>query len=270
MRTAFRPRAAGALIASLAAFLPSPASAQSELDPTGTPPTVIKLYRSVPKLGHERAAEMAGAGFGIISERFGSPDRWIGGSSISGRAEMLWVEGFPSHAAVEASMAAMRNTPGFAAAGDSVWRSVAAHLDAGDVTWAYHRPDLGYRPGWVTRETWLLQVIRFLVKPGTEGDYEAVLRTFAKAYADAAVDLPWSVYQVSNGAPGPAYLMIIPMASLEKLDLDMRSMGAVASRVPDMSALMAQWARSGSSVEAHLYVLSPALSRLPPGFLAEE
>lgn len=269
MHATFPFRPVAAVIAGLAALLPSPAPAQSAVDPTGVPPTVIKLYRSVPKLGHERAAEVAGAGFGIISERFKSPDRWIGGSSISGRTELLWVEGFPSHAAVEASMAAMRSTPGFSAAGDSVWRSVAAHLDAGDVTWAFHRPDLGYRPGWVTPETWLLQVIRFLVKPGTEGEYEAVLRTFAKAYSDAAVDLPWSVYQVSHGAPGPAYLMIIPMASLEKLDLDMRSMGAVASKVPDMNALMAQWARSGSSVEAHLYVLSPALSRLPPGFLVE-
>ncbi len=66
------------------------------------------------------------------------------------------------------------------------------------------------------------------------------------------MDLPWATYQVSNGMAGPAYLMVVPMASLDAIDRDLAGMGPVMSKVPDMGALMAQWARSGSSVTANV------------------
>jgi hypothetical protein len=266
MRSTLSPTAAGTILAGLTALLPAPAPAQSVLDPAGTPPVVIRIYRASPRVGHESLAQQAGGGFATVSDRYGTADFWVGGTSISGRAEVVWLEGFPSHAAVEQQTAALMGRAGFLAASDSAWRSIAAHLDGSDVLWTFHRPDLGYRPAWVTPAARVLQIITFRVKPGMEADYEAVLKTFARAYADAAVDLPWTVYQVSNGMPGPAYLMMIPMASLAKLDLDMTSMGTVASKVPDMNALMAQWARSGNSVGANLYALTPSLSRPPADF----
>ena len=266
MRTALPHTAAGVILAALATLLPSPALPQSVLDPAGAPPVVIRIYRAWPRVGHESVAQQAGGGFAAVSGRYGTADYWVGGMSISGRSEVAWLEGFPSHAAAEQQTAALLARAGFQAESDSAWRSIAEHLEGSDVLWAFHRPDLGYKPAWVTPAARALQVITFRVKPGMEGDYEAVLKTFAKAYGDAAVDLPWSVYQVSNGMPGPTYLMMIPMASLEKLDLDMKSMGTVASRVPDMNALMAQWARSGNSVTANLYALVPGLSRVPPDF----
>ena len=268
MPSAFRALLAAGCVAGLLSFAPAPAPAQTVLDAAGTPPAVLKLYRVVPKLGHERLAEQAGAGFGAVSDRFGAADHWFGGSSMSGRGEVVWLEGFASHAAMEAQMAAMLGNAGLAAASDSVWRSVASHADGGEVLWAFHRPDLGYKAGWVTPTSRSLQIITFKVKPGTEADFEAVAKTFAKAYGDAAVDLGWSVYQVSNGMAGPAYLMFVPMASLEALDRDLAAMGTVMSKVQDPAALMAQWARSGNAVGANLYALSPALSRVPAPFAA--
>lgn len=265
-----RPRHPAMLAATaagaLALLAPAGGAAQSVLDPAGAPPGVIKIYRAWPKTGHEALAQQAGAGFTAVSNRFGTTDYWVGGSSMSGRAEILWFEGFPSHAAVERQTAALLAKADFYAASDSVWRSVAAHLDGSDVLWAFHRPELGYKPVWATPADRTLQVITFRVKPGTEADFEAVVKTFATAYTAAAVHLPWSVYQVSNGMPGPVYLMLVPMASLEAIDRDMASMGSVISKVPDFNALMTQWARSGNSVTANLYGLAPGLSRVPADF----
>ncbi len=267
MRSAFRGALAGACTAAvLLAHDPVPTAAQPVPDAAGAPPAVLKLYRVVPKLGHERLTEQAGAGFGTVSDRFGAADHWFGATSMSGRGEVVWLEGFASHAAMEAQMAAMLGTPGLAAASDSVWRSVASHADLGEVLWAFHRPDLGYRAAWITPASRSLQIITFRVKPGMEADYEAVVKAFATAYAQAGVDVGWSVYQVSNGMAGPAYLMFIPMTSLQAIDRDLAAMGSVMSKVPDPAALMAQWARSGNSVGANVYALVPSLSRLPANF----
>lgn len=266
MRPALPPTAAGVLLAALAILLPSPAPAQTVLDPAGAPPAVIKVYRAWPKPGHEGLTLKAGTGFGTVSDRFRTSDWWIGAMSASGRGGLAWLEGFPTYAAIGQQFAQAMADPAQMAAGDSVWQEVGSHLEGADVLWASHRPDLGYKPAWVKPADRMLQVITFRVKPGMEGDYEAVVKALAKAYADAALDLPWSVYQVSNGMPGPAYLMMLPMASLDYLDRDLQGMGTVASKVPDMNALMAQWARAATSVEANLYTLVPSLSRVSPEF----
>lgn len=266
MRSALTPRTAGALCVVLAASLPFPAPAQTLLDPAGAAPAVIKIYRAWPRPGHEGLAMKAGAGFGTVNDRFRTTDWWIGGFSMSGRSELAWLEGFPTHAAIGQQLANAMANPAQMAAGDSVWQDVGSHLEGSDVVWAFHRPDLGYRPAWFVPSTRAFQVITFRIKPGMEGDGETVFRTFAQAYADAGVDLPWVTYQVSNGMAGPAYLMIVPMASLEAIDRDLAGMGTVMSRVPDMGALMAQWARSGSSVTANVYGVVPSLSRVAPEF----
>jgi hypothetical protein len=266
MRIALRPRAAGALIAILAAFLPCPAPAQTLLDPTGAPPAVIKIYRAWPRPGHEGPAMKAGEGFGAVNDRFRTADWWIGGFAMSGRGELAWLEGFATHAAIGQQMANAQANPAQLAAGDSVWQDLGSHLEGSDVVWAFHRPDLGYRPTWFVPSTRNFQVITFRMKPGMEADGEAVFRTFAQAYADAGVEAPWTTFQVSHGMAGPAYLMILPMGSLEVIDRDLAGMGAVASKVADMAALMGQWARSGHSVIANVYAVVPSLSRVPPEF----
>ncbi len=266
MRTALAPLATGSLFVALAACLPSPAPAQTLLDPAGAPPAVIKIYRAWPKPGHDGLAMKAGAGFGTVNDRFRTTDWWIGGVSMSGRGELAWLEGFPTHAAIGQQLGNALANPAQMAAGDSVWQDVGRHLEGADVLWAFHRPDLGYRPTWVVPSTRTFQLITFRIKPGMEADGEAVFKAFAKAYADAGVELPWMTYQVSNGMAGPAYLMIVPMASLEAIDQDLAGMGSVMSKVPDMGALMAQWARSGNSVAANVYAVVPSLSRVSPEF----
>ncbi len=266
MGTALTHRAAGPLFIVLAASLPSPAPAQTLLDPAGAAPAVIKIYRAWPRPGHEGLAMKASAGFGTVNDRFRTTDWWIGGFSMTGRGELAWLEGFPTHAAIGQQMTNAMANPAHMAAGDSVWQDVGSHLEGSDVVWAFHRPDLGYRPTWFVPSTRAFQVITFRIKPGMEGDGEAVFRTFAQAYADAGVDLPWATYQVSNGMAGPAYLMVVPMASLDAIDRDLAGMGPVMSKVTDMGALMAQWARSGSSVTANVYGVVPSLSRVSPEF----
>ncbi|HJS48343.1 MAG TPA: hypothetical protein VJ773_10185, partial [Gemmatimonadales bacterium] len=197
-----------------------------------------------------------------VSNRFGLADHWIGGMALSGRGEVIWLEGFPSHAAIGALMQTYQATAGLEAASDSVWRDTGGHLEAADVLWAFHRPDLGYKPVWFTPAARAFQVITFRVKPGMEADGEAVFRTFASAYAAAAVDVPWATYQVSNGMAGPTYLMIVPMTSLAAIDRDLAAMGTVVSKVPDVTGLMAQWARAGNSVTSNVYGVVPSLSRV--------
>jgi hypothetical protein len=266
MGTAFHPPAAGTLLVALAALVPSPATSQTLLDPTGSPPAVIKVYQAWPRPGHEGLAMKAGAGFGAVMDRFRTADWWIGGTSMSGRGELAWLEGFPTHAAIGQQLGNALANPAQMAAGDSVWQDVGSHLEGAVVLWAFHRPDLGYRPTWFVPSTRAFQVITFRIKAGMEADGEAVFKTFAQAYADAGVEVPWMTYQVSNGMAGPAYLMIVPMASLEAIDRDLAGMGTVVSKVPDMGALMAQWARSGSSVAANVYAVVPSLSRVPSEF----
>jgi hypothetical protein len=266
MGIAIPSRTAGAVMSGLALLLPVPGTAQSLLDPGGSPPGVIRVHRGTPKLGHESLAERASGGYAAISDRLGANDYWLAASSSSGRKQLIRIEGFESHLGVQRQVTTLLGLTGFPQATDSVWREVAGHLEEFEVLWAVHRPELGLRPSWAAPDTRALQLITFRVRPGLEADFEAVVKGFVRAYGEAGVDLPWAAYQVTMGMPGPAYLMFIPMTSLEAIDRDLASMASVWQQVPDVPALLAQWARSGESVTTDLFRLMPGMSRVPANF----
>jgi hypothetical protein len=88
----------------------------------------------------------------------------------------------------------------------------------------------------------------------------------------AKIELPWAVYQISGGMPGPTFMLLLPMKSLSKIDAAIARAGTIReAEGPENEKALAKLASDGfATVESNVFAFSPAMSYPSKEFVARD
>jgi hypothetical protein len=116
------------------------------------------------------------------------------------------------------------------------------------------------------------RIITFRVRPGHDSDFTDSVKIVKAAYEKAKVDLPWAVYQISGGMPGPTFLIILPMKSMAEIDAAIARAGTIReAEGPENEKALSKMASDGyATVETNVFAFSPSMSYPAKEFVARD
>lgn len=255
---------------------PTVASAQE------APPAVLAVTREEIKPGHMGPHEKTAASYVAMLAKANPESFRIALVPVSGdQNAVLYLQGFPSFAAVEADGKAMEaaftSNAAYRTEMDRVEREGVAQHNSQRVAYYRYRADLSYRPG-TPKEfgaARYVQITTTRVKPGRMPDYVDYLKALNVAREKAGVsDVRTSIFEVATGAPTGTLLVFVARHSLKDLDDDF-------ARVPERQKAV-DAALGGADVvkqrrmliseiiadsQNAIYAFAPAISR-PPASIA--
>ncbi len=259
-------------------LVPASAGAQA---PEGPPP-VFAITREEIKPGQMGPHEKTAASYVAMLAKANPGSYRLALVPVSGdQNAVLYTQGFPSFAAVEAdakaTQAALAANPAYRAEMDRVEREGIPQHDSQRVSYYRYRPDLSYRP-MSPREVGTARyasITTTRVKPGRLPDYVDYLKGLNVAREKAGVtDISTAVYEVATGAPAGTLLILGTRQSLKEFDDDF-------ARTPDRQKAV-DAALGGPEVvkirrmliseiiadsQNAIYAFAPSISR-PPAFIA--
>lgn len=257
--------------------------AAQETAPAG-PPRVLAISREEIKPGRMTPHEKVAASFVAAISKANLQNYRLGLTPVSGDDnQVVYLEGFDSFAAVEASRKAMdealAGNAAFKADFDLVERQGADMHATQKTAYAIYREDLSYRPlkvGEVAKSRYF-NVVTVRVKPGQMTDYADYTKQYNTAREKANTDAHTAVYQVVTGAPTGTFLIFVAHRSLSEWDDFIRTMDARDKAINEAlggEAVVKQrraWAAEIISDNfSTLYAFSPAISRANPQFAAAD
>src|SRR6266704_3544962 len=241
----------GILFFSLAGPLIASTQDQTSVSTAGAPPKLLLLVHREIKFGKAGERQKLEASLTRAFDRLTVPNSWIDLQSITGPPKALSFDPFDSFEHL-------------GRAADDWSRIFAAHPEL-----ARRRDDLGYRPDSIDlSQARFLRVLEVRVLPGHESDFVEAFEILGEAYQKIKADLPWVVYEVNAGLPSPAFLVFVPMHTLEKND-DLLSWRKSLREAEGEAAVhrMDEIARDAyTSTESDLYEVRPEMSHVSKEF----
>jgi hypothetical protein len=251
------------IAAALAACAPL---AFAQTAPSNDPPAVLQI-------GHEAIKEGKGAAHRKVEQEFANafrknkfPYHYLALSTESGPNEVLFLQAFPSFAAMEegdklAGKAPLKNELELVEPRDGELRSESRNVTA------VFRKDLSYIPAspLPVGKFRYVMIDTYRVRLGQNDKFMDGAKVILGGYQKA--NFPQSIlcYQVIAGAPNGVYLFLIPMDSLKSLDNDQANEKALADAVG--ADVLKQVTKAEGDVfqtmETTLYSVSPEMSYLP-------
>ncbi len=248
----------GVLFFSLAGSLIASTQDQTSVSTAGAPPKLLLLVHREIKFGKAGERQKLEASLTRAFDRLTVPNSWIDLQSITGPPKALSFDPFDSFEHL-------------GRAAHDWGRIFAAHPELARMQEEIEarRDDLGYRPDSIDlSQARFLRVLEVRILPGHESDFVEAFEILGEAYQKIKADLPWMVYQVNIGVPSPAFLIFVPMRTLQQNDdlLSWRKSlreaeGEVAARRMDEIARDAY-----VSAESNLCVVSPEMSHVSKEF----
>src|SRR5437879_13471844 len=115
-----------------------------------------------------------------------------------------------------------------------------------------------------------MRVITYRVRPGHEGEFVEAARTIRAAYEKTEVKVPWAVYQVTAGVPGPTFLIFLAMKSLQESDEGIARGKAIQAALGEENGKKLDKMASESfiNIESNLFNFSPKMSYVSPEWVA--
>lgn len=251
------------------AVAPASLAAQAQwLSPT--PPPAIRIVRETAQFG-TTAAHLANERAWVKALRSKKVAySYVGALAASGAPQVWFIGGAPSFEALGQLDRAYQNDQTLLRQLDTLMAREAKFVVEAQTSLATYRPDLSFRPLFITPDTRHFWLTIFTVRPGQEEAFADVVKAFVKAYGAASIPSPWVTYQVMAGATNPTYYVFLPMESYGGLDQDLAAMPAVARQVPSMTDLMAKAAGSMLGVESQVLTIAPGVSYVPQDFANED
>ena len=186
--------------------------------PAGPPP-VLSILRETVKEGKGAAHRRVEQDYANTFRRNKFPFHYIGLSPVSGPNEVLFLEAYPSFAALEESdklsdKAPLKNELELVEARDGELRSNSRSMTA------VYRKDMSYDPpdGVSLVKTHYMMISTYRVKLGKDEELMAGGKMILAALEKAHSNAPVLTYQVVAGAPDGVYLFFFPMASMKEMD----------------------------------------------------
>jgi hypothetical protein len=240
--------------------------AQSAPSPDG-PPAVIQIVRESIKEGRESAHRKVEQDYANVLRKNKFPYHYLALSAESGPNEALFLQAFPSFAAIEEGgkmiqkSAAMKTDLDLVEARDGELRTESRTMIA------VFRKDLSYMPAEMlpVGKFRYMMIDNYRVKLGQNEKFMDGAKVLLDGYKKSNMPLSILCYQVIAGAPNGVYLFVLPMDSLKQLD----GMPAIDKALADAlgAETLKQFTRGEGDVfqnmETSLYSVSPEMSYLP-------
>jgi hypothetical protein len=236
------------------------------------PPKVLQIYREEVKVGKGPAHVKVEKGFVAAVAKANWPTHYLAMTSVTGPGEAWFLTGYPSFAAWEKDRNDAEKNAALTAEIDRLVEKDGELLTNGRSLVAVQREDLnGGGPVDIAKMRYF-RLLTFRVRPGHENDFQDAVKIVKGAYEKAKIDLPWAVYQVSSGMPGPTYLLFLPMKSMSEIDTALSRAGAIReAEGPENEKALSKMASDGYvTVESNIFAFSPAMSYPAREFAARD
>jgi hypothetical protein len=196
--------------AGIAILTAAPMLAQAPLNP---PPKVLLISRQFIKPGRKTEVFKIERDSVLQQKRLQSPHSYWVLSSVSGRDDLWWLNGWDSYADVEKEMATVAQIPGLL----EQWAANPA-LKADMVTdpremYARFREDLSY--GERSEKPSYFLITTVTVRPGFRTEFVELRKLIRRAQDSARVADNAAVYEVESGASDGTFIIFSSAASLE-------------------------------------------------------
>jgi len=249
------------------------ARAQPQLDespnPAGEPPKMLLLVHQEFRTGKDGDRQKLGAAMSRACDHVKLPNSWLDLESITGSPEALFFDPFDSFAHVGFAFAEWGKIYSTHPDLAHLQEQIKALVSNERTIIAVRRDDLGYRPQSIDlSKARFMRVLEVRLNPGHERDFDESFKTLAEAYEKIKASTPWVVYQVNVGMPSPAFLVFVPMHSLQQNDDLLAWRKTLREAEGDEAAdRMEQIAREAyQSTESNLYFISPETSHVSKDF----
>ena len=250
---------------------PSPTVAQEAS--SQSPPKVLQIFVESVKPGKGAAHEKVEIGWPQAFRKAKWPTRYLAMTSLSGPGEAWFMSGYESFAALEADQKNIEKAPTLAKELERLSQLDGELLSGTRGVLAVYRPELSYRPdiGLADMRYFALTIIT--LKPGYDSAFADVRKLVHAGHDKANMDEHWAMYQVTSGMTGPAYLLLIPMKSLQEADVAQESHGKpYGDALGDAGRKqLRDFARTAvESTETKLFAFSPKMSYPSDEWVAQD
>jgi hypothetical protein len=256
------------LLVSLVAF---PLRA-AESSGSNAPPKVLQIYREEVKVGKGPAHVKVEKGFVAAMAKANWPTHYVAMTTVTGPSEAWFLTGYPSFAAWEKDRDDTDKNTALTADLDRLIEKDGELLTNGRSLVAFLREDLSAGGPVDVPKMRYFRLLTFRVRPGHESDFQDAVKIVRSAYEKAKIELPWLVYQISGGMPGPTFMVLTPMKSMSEIDAAIARAGTIReARGPENEKALAKLASDGfASVEENVFAFSPAMSYPSKEFVARD
>jgi hypothetical protein len=260
MKKGFTLAAAMVLVAGTSSLL-----AQTPAAPGG-PPKVLQIFREEVKPGKSVAHEKWETGWPRAFAKANWPTRYLAITSLTGPSEAWFLTGHESFAAWEKDRQNLDKATALKAEDDRLSAGDGEFLSAHRSIVAAFREDLSNKPNITLGKMRYFRIVTYRVRPGHDADFTDAVKIVREAYEKAKVDLPWAVYQIVSGMPGPTFLVLVPMKSLEEIDAaQARSKTIQEAEGEENGKKLQKLASDGYlNTESNIYAFSPKMSYVAP------
>ena len=226
------------------------------------PPKVLQIYREEVKVGKAPAHVKVEKAFVAAAAKANWPTHYLAMTTVTGPSEAWFLTGYPSFAAWEKDRDDTYKNSAFTADLDRLVEKDGELLTNGRSLVAVLREDLSAGGPVDIAKMRYFRLLTFRVRPGHENDFQDAVKIVRSAYEKAKVEVPWAVYQISGGMPGPAFMLLMPMKSMSEIDAAIARAGAIReAEGPENEKALAKLASDGfASVETNIFAFSPAMS----------
>jgi hypothetical protein len=246
------------------------ASAQDADSATTPPPKVLVIIREFLKPGragsiHQRSE----SGFVHAMTAAKWPTHYFAMDSLSGPSRSLFFVGYPSFEAWEKDNLATQKNASLSAAIDRVSMTDGDLLSQYESSTSVFREDMSLRAAVSIAQMRYFEITQFVVRPGHEKDWEALVKIYVDGYGKAVPDAHWAtferVYGASTNPGGGAFIVINPMKSLAEVDSSFADGKKFESSLSDSEKRkMAELtAACVDSVQTNLFAFDPKESYAP-------
>ncbi len=236
------------------------------------PPKVLQIYREEVKVGKAPAHVKVEKGFVAAAAKANWPTHYLAMTTVTGPSEAWFLTGYPSFAAWEKDRDDTDKNSAFTADLDRLVEKDGELLTNGRSLVAVLREDLSAGGPVDIAKMRYFRLLTFRVRPGHENDFQDAVKIVRSAYEKAKVEVPWAVYQISGGMPGPTFMLMMPMKSMSEIDAAIARAAAIReAEGPENEKALAKLASDGfASVETNILAFSPAMSYPSKEFVARD
>jgi hypothetical protein len=238
----------------------------SAQDPSSGPPKVLVIQREYLKPGKTGSLHEKTEGAFVHAMAAAKwPTHYLGMDSLSGPSRALFFIGYPSFDAMEKDTLATQKNATLSAALDRASNADGDLLSSYETSMSIYREDMSLRAATVNiAQMRYFEITQFVVRPGHEKDWEALVKIYTTGYEKAVSDAHWATYERmyganTGGSVGDVFIVLNPMKSLAEVDSGFAESKKFSSSLSDSDKKkMAELSAACiESVQTNLFAFNP-------------
>jgi hypothetical protein len=259
-----------AIIAGLALASPG-LHVQAQAGPTAAPRYLVFGIEEV-KVGKAAAHQALEHSWANAFAKAKTVDYSVALTPIAAPNQAMWMSAWNSMKEMQdADQARAKNKALTAEIAEYAARD-AEYVSAGRTEIWGLRPDLSYRDtiDWPKMHTYELISVR--VRPGHESDLRDFVKRLREAHQKGGTGARWAMYEAQFGAPGGAFLVVIPMTSIADIDKGVADDAKFAAALGEAGGKeLDKYASDGNLTStSNLYGVDPKMSYVPDTWMASD